>query len=301
MNTLHGPTELYAVSARGGAATRITHQNDARVAAARFGKFEQFAFTGAKGDSVYAYFVYPVDFDPARKYPLAFLVHGGPQGSFGNDFHYRWNPQAYAGAGYAALMIDFHGSTGYGQAFTDAIRNDWGGAPYEDLMRGLDDAIARFGCIDRDRMAALGASYGGYMVNWIAGNTDRFKCLVSHDGNLDERMAYFDTEELWFPEWEHGGAPWQNPAAYAKHNPIDRVDRWKTPTLVVHGAKDFRVVETQGMSVFTALQRRGIPSKFLYFPDENHWVLKPQNSKFWHETVIGWLDQWLKGSATAAR
>jgi len=301
MHSLQGPTELYAVAARGGAATRVTHLNDARVAAARFGKSEQYTFTGAHGDSVYAYFVYPTDFEPSRKYPLAFLVHGGPQGSFGNDFHYRWNPQAYAGAGYAVLMVDFHGSTGYGQDFTDAIRNDWGGAPYEDLMKGLDDALDRFECIDRDRIGALGASYGGYMINWIAGNTDRFKTLVNHDGTFDERMAYFDTEELWFPEWEHGGTPWQNPEAYAKHNPVTRVDRWKTPMLVVHGAKDFRVVETQGLATFNALQRRGIPSKLLYFPDENHWVLKPQNSKLWHETVIGWLDQWLKGSATAAR
>jgi dipeptidyl aminopeptidase/acylaminoacyl peptidase len=284
------------MAARGGKPAPVTRLNAERVAAARFGKPEQFRFVGAKGDSVYGWIVYPVDYEPGRKYPVAFLIHGGPQGSFGNDFHYRWNPQAYAGAGYAAVMVDFHGSTGYGQDFTDAIRGDWGGAPYEDLMLGLDWALDRYSWLDSNRVGALGASYGGYMINWIAGHTDRFKCLVSHDGTLNERMAYFDTEELWFPEWEHHGTPWENPESYTKHSPDLYVQNWKTPMLVVHSAKDLRVVETQGMSVFTALQRRGIPSKFLYFPDENHWVLKPQNSILWHETVIGWLDQWLKPS-----
>ena len=237
----------------------------------------------------------PADFDPSRKYPVAFLIHGGPQGSFGNDFHYRWNPQTYAGAGYAVVMVDFHGSTGYGQKFTDAINGDWGGKPLEDLQKGLEAAIAKNSWMDGERVCALGASYGGYMINWIAGMwPDRFRCLVCHDGNLDERMAYFDTEELWFPEWEHKGTPWENPEGYAKHNPIDLVKNWKTPTLVVHGGRDYRVVDTQGISTFTALQRKGIPSRFLYFPDENHWVLQPQNSLLWHETVLQWLDRWTK-------
>jgi dipeptidyl aminopeptidase/acylaminoacyl peptidase len=294
LNSLSGPTELYTVGPDGKGIARVTRFNDAKVEAAAMGAFEQFSFTGAKGDKVYGYLVRPVNFDPARKYPVAFLIHGGPQGSFGNDFHYRWNPHAYAGAGYAAVMIDFHGSTGYGQVFTDAINGDWGGAPYEDLMKGLDHALKTYAFLDKDRVGALGASYGGYMINWIAGQTDRFKCLVSHDGNLDEKMAYFDTEELWFPEWEHGGTPWSNPKGYAKHNPVDFVQNWKTPMLIVHGGKDYRVVDTQGMSSFTTLQRKGIPSKFLYFPDENHWVLKPANSILWHETVLGWLDRWLK-------
>jgi len=294
LHSLQGPTELYTVARSGGDIRRVTSVNDARIEATRRGKAEQFTFTGANGDTVYGYIVYPVDFDPARRYPVAFLVHGGPQGSFGNDFHYRWNPQSYAGAGYAAVMIDFHGSTGYGQEFTDAINGDWGGAPFEDLMKGLDFALAKYPFLDRDRMGALGASYGGYMINWIAGHTDRFKALVCHDGNLDERMAYYDTEELWFPEWEHGGTPWDNPEGYVEHNPIDYVDRWKTPTLVIHGVKDYRVVYTQGLSTFTALQRRGVPSKLLIFPDENHWVLKPANSIQWHDTVLAWLDQWLK-------
>jgi dipeptidyl aminopeptidase/acylaminoacyl peptidase len=239
--------------------------------------------------------VKPANFDASRKYPVAFLIHGGPQGSFGNNFHYRWNPQTYTGAGYGVVMIDFHGSTGYGQAFTDAINGHWGDRPLEDLQKGLDAALAHASWLDGTRVAALGASYGGFMINWIAGNwPDRFRCLVSHDGNLDERFAYYSTEELWFPEWEHGGTPWDNPEGYTKFNPIDHVGKWKTPMLVVHSARDFRVVDAEGMATFTALQRRAIPSKFLYFPDENHWVLKPQNSILWHETVLAWLAQWTK-------
>ncbi len=290
---LRSPVELWTIAADGSDRRALTSFNAERVAAARMGAYEQFTFAGAKGDTVHGFLVKPADFQPGRRYPVAFLIHGGPQGSFGDHFHYRWNPQAYAGAGYAAVMIDFHGSTGYGQAFCDAIRGDWGGAPYEDLMKGLDAALEKYPFLDGERVAALGASYGGYMINWIAGHTDRFRCLVNHDGNLDERLAYFDTEELWFPEWDHQGVPWEEPEHYARHNPIDFVAQWKTPMLVIHGALDFRVVETQGMSTFTALQRRGIPSRFLYFPDENHWVLKPQNSRLWHQTVLGWLAEWV--------
>jgi dipeptidyl aminopeptidase/acylaminoacyl peptidase len=295
LDSMKGPAELQSIRPDGGDRKKLTAINDARVAAARMGEPEQFTFKGAGSDTVHAYIVKPVDFDASKKYPVAFLIHGGPQGSFGNDFHYRWNPQAYAGRGYAAVMVDFHGSTGYGQAFTDAINGDWGGKPLEDLKKGLDAALAKYPWMDGGNVAALGASYGGYMINWIAGNwSDRFKCLVAHDGNLDERFAYFATEELWFPEWEHGGTPWDNPDGYAKHNPVDFVKNWKTPTLVVHGGKDYRVVETGGFATFTALQRLGIPSKFLYFPDENHWVLKPQNSVLWHDTVLDWLDRWTK-------
>ena len=295
MDSLLGPAELYACKPDGSGLQKLTKLNDEKLAAAKLGAPEQMSFKGAHGDTVYAWVVKPVDFDASKKYPVAFLIHGGPQGSFSDDFHYRWNPQAYAGRGYAAVMVDFHGSTGYGQKFTDAINGDWGGAPFEDLKAGLAAALAKYPWMDGDRVAALGASYGGWMINWIAGNwPDRFRCLVAHDGNLDERFAYFATEELWFPEWEHGGTPWDAPAGYAKHNPVDHVSKWKTPTLVIHGGKDFRVVETGGFATFTALQRKGIPSKFLYFPDENHWVLKPQNSILWHDTVLDWLDRWTK-------
>ncbi len=285
------PGELFSMRADGSDLKQVTHFNDARVKAITWGESEQFSFKGAKGDTVYGFVMKPAGYK-AGKVPVAMLIHGGPQGSFGDHFHYRWNPQAYAGRGYGVVFIDFHGSTGYGQAFTDAIRGDWGGAPYEDLMLGLDAALAKFTWLDKTRMTALGASYGGYMINWINGHTDRFKALVCHDGNLDERMAYYDTEELWFPEWEHGGTAWDHPAEYTKHNPIDFVKNWKTPTLVIHGALDYRVVDTQGMSTFTALQRKGVASRFLHFPDENHWVLKPQNSKLWHDEVLAWLDKY---------
>jgi dipeptidyl aminopeptidase/acylaminoacyl peptidase len=256
------------------------------------------SFRGAAGDTVFAWIVEPIDFDPGKKYPVAFLVHGGPQGSFGNDFHYRWNPQVYAARGYAVVMVDFHGSTGYGQAFTDSIRGDWGGKPFEDLKIGLDAALRAYPWMDGDRVAALGASYGGWMMNWIAGHwPDRFRALVTHDGFLDSRYSYFATEELWFTEWEFLGTPWENEALYEKWNPVRHVGSWRTPTLVVHGGKDYRVVETDGFSVFNALQRRGIPSKLLYFPDENHWVLKPANSILWHDTVLDWIDRFTLGAA----
>jgi dipeptidyl aminopeptidase/acylaminoacyl peptidase len=229
------------------------------------------------------------------------LIHGGPQGSFGDHFHYRWNPQAYAGHGYATVFIDFHGSTGYGQKFTDAISGDWGGAPYEDLMTGLDFALKKYPWMDASKTVALGASYGGYMINWIAGNwSDQFKCLVNHDGVFDARMMGYATEELWFDEWEHGGTPYEKPEAYEKFNPVNHVAKWKTPMLVIQGQLDFRIPAEQGLGAFTALQRRGIESQFLYFPDENHWVLKPHNSILWYDTVQAWLDHYLK-PGTASR
>jgi dipeptidyl aminopeptidase/acylaminoacyl peptidase len=295
LNNLQSPVELYSAKSNGSDVREITNINADKVAAACMGDYEQFTFAGWNDETVYCYVVKPVDFDAGKKYPVAFLIHGGPQGSFGNTFHYRWNPQAYAGAGYAAVMVDFHGSTGYGQAFCDSIRGDWGGKPLEDLQKGLTAALERYPWMDGRRVGALGASFGGYMINWIAGNwPDRFRCLVNHDGNICERMAYFDTEELWFLEWDHLGTPWDNPEGYEEHNPVNFVKNWKTPMLVIHGALDFRVAETQGLGTFNALQRRGIPSKLLYFPDESHWVLKPANSILWHETVITWLDQWLK-------
>jgi dipeptidyl aminopeptidase/acylaminoacyl peptidase len=297
-DTFGSPVDLFSVGAAGGDLQRLTEVNAERLAAVRMGEAEGFTFAGANGDTVHAWLVKPVDFDPARRYPLAFLIHGGPQGSFSNEFHYRWNPQPYAGAGYAAVMVDFHGSTGYGQAFTDAIREDWGGKPLEDLERGLAATLARYPWIDGGRACALGASYGGYMINWIAGSwaaegePGPFRCLVDHDGVFDQRMMYYATEELWFPEWEHGGPYFANPEGHERYNPALHVDRWRTPMLVVHGALDFRIPLSQGLGTFTALQRRGVPSRLLVFPDENHWVQKPANSLLWHQTVLAWLARW---------
>jgi dipeptidyl aminopeptidase/acylaminoacyl peptidase len=295
LDHLKSPVELHTVSYDGKSSRKITAINKPLLDAVRMGEPEQFSFKGWNDETVHGWIVRPVDFDPAKRYPVAFLIHGGPQGSFDNHFHYRWNPQAYAGAGYAAVFVDFHGSTGYGQAFTDSIRNDWGGKPLEDLQKGLEAALEEYPWMDGDRVSALGASYGGYMINWIASQwPDRFRALVCHDGNLDERMAYFNTEELWFPEWDHAGTPWTNPDGFEKHNPVNHVDKWKTPMLVIHGALDYRVVDTQGIATFNLLQRRGIPSRFLYFPDESHWVLSPANGILWHEEVLAWLDKWTK-------
>jgi len=227
------------------------------------------------------------------KAPIAFLVHGGPQGSFGNGWSYRWNPAVFTGAGYGAVMIDFHGSTGYGQAFTDAINRDWGGKPFEDLKLGLAAATAKYSWLDRDRTCAAGGSYGGYMINWIAGNwPDGFRCLVTHDGVFDARAMAYETEELWFDEWEHGGPYYEKPQEFEKWNPVLHVDKWKTPMMIIHGEKDFRIPDTQGLGAFTALQRRDIPSRLVIFPDENHWVLKPKNSIEWYHQVLGWMDKW---------
>ena len=295
IDNLQSPVELYSVKSDGSNVREITQINAEKIALAQMGEYEQFSFKGWNEEEVYCYVVKPAEFNPRKKYPVAFLIHGGPQSSFGNHFHYRWNPQAYAGAGYAAVMVDFHGSTGYGQAFTDSINGDWGGKPLEDLQKGLATVLKRYPWMGRDRVGALGASFGGYMINWIAGNwPGRFRCLINHDGNLDERMAYFNTEELWFPEWDHIGTPWDNPKGYEKHNPVNHIKNWQDPMLVIHGALDFRVADTQGLSTFSTLQRLGINSKLLYFPDEGHWVLKPHNSILWHETVIDWLDRWLK-------
>jgi dipeptidyl aminopeptidase/acylaminoacyl peptidase len=292
-DTLKMPVELFTMKPDGSDVRQLTHLNDDRLKKIQFGDYEQFSFKGAKGDTVYGYVIKPSGFT-GGKAPVAFLIHGGPQGSFGDHFHYRWNPEFYAGHGYAVVMIDFHGSTGYGQAFTDAISGDWGTAPLEDLMSGLDAAIAKYSWLDGNRVAALGASYGGYMINWLNGHTDRFKALVCHDGIFDTRFAYYDTEEVWFPEWEHKGVPWMNPEEFSKYNPADFVKNWKTPTLVVHGSLDYRIPESHGFASFTALQRKGIPSRFLSFPDENHWVVKPQNSKLWHDEVLAWIDRFTK-------
>jgi dipeptidyl aminopeptidase/acylaminoacyl peptidase len=289
----------------GGKPQQLTTLNAQRLADVRFGEYEQFSFAGANGDTVHGYVMKPWNATPGvatpgvatpgAKYPIAFLVHGGPQGSFGNSWSYRWNPQVYAGAGYATVFIDFHGSTGYGQKFTDSISGDWGGKPLEDLKKGLAAAVAKYPWLDRERACALGASYGGYMMNWIEGNwSDGFRCIVNHDGVFDTRGMAYSTEEQWFTDWENGGAYFTVPENHERFNPVHHVAKWKTPMLVVQGDLDFRIPTAQGLSTFTALQRRGIESKLLVFPDENHWVLKPANSVLWHRTVLGWLDQHLK-------
>jgi dipeptidyl aminopeptidase/acylaminoacyl peptidase len=294
-SSLASPDDLYAVGFGGGRPAQLTHVNQALLAARRLGDSEQFNFPGWNDENVFGYVVKPADFKPDKKYPVAVLIHGGPESSLANDWSYRWNAQTFAGAGYGVLMIDFHGSTGYGRAFTDSINGDWGGKPFDDIRKGIEAALKQYPWLDGTDMCALGGSFGGYMINWIAGQwPDRFKCLVSHAGIFDNRSMYYSTEELWFPEWENGGPEYMNPAAYSKHNPVDFVSKWKTPTLVIAGQLDYRVPYTQGLSVFTALQRLGVPSEFLYFPDENHWVLKPANSVQWYDTVIAWLNRWTR-------
>jgi dipeptidyl aminopeptidase/acylaminoacyl peptidase len=255
---------------------------------------EPFFFAGAHGDQVEGSLVKPPDFDPGKKYPVKFLVHGGPEGAWGDDWSFRWNPELFAADGYVVVMINFHGSTGYGQKFIDAINGDWGGAPFEDLMKGLNYVDEHYSFVDKDRECALGASYGGYMVNWILGHTDRFKCIVSHDGMFNAESAWGTTEELWFNEWEFKGTPYDNRAMYQKWSPDQYARNFKTPTLVIHGQKDYRLDVSEGFQLFTTLQRLGVPSKMLYFPDEGHWVLKPQNSRLWYKTVNDWVDQWVK-------
>lgn len=252
----------------------------------------RFSFAGAGGATVWGQITKLDGRDGPM--PAILYVHGGPQGSFNDGWSTRWNPRVVASRGYAVISVDFHGSTGYGQAFTDAINRDWGGKPLEDLQKGLAAALALDPQIDGTRACAMGASYGGYMMNWIAGQwPDRFDCLVQHDGLFDMRSFYYTTEELWFPRWDFGGSYAANPELYEKWNPVHHVDKWKTPMLVVTGQKDFRVPYTQALGAFTALQERGVPAQLLVFPGENHWVLGAKNSLQWHETVFAWLDRWL--------
>ncbi|MFH1017162.1 MAG: S9 family peptidase [Pseudomonadota bacterium] len=285
------PKEIYATDPASGKALRVSHVNSERLSTMRISQPEEFWFSN-DGRKLHGWILKPVDFREGQKYPLAFLVHGGPQASWEDNFHYRWNPEFYAGAGYVTVQIDFRGSAGYGQAFTDAIHGNWGPGPFSDLMAGLKEVLKTRTYIDKERMCALGASFGGYMTNWIAGQEHPFKCLVTHDGDLDTTSSYFNTDELWFPEWDMTGPPWEKADVYERNSPMRNVGKWKTPMLVIQGGKDFRVVEAEGISTFNALARRGIPGKFLYFPDEGHWVLKPQNSRLWHQTVLDWLDRW---------
>jgi dipeptidyl aminopeptidase/acylaminoacyl peptidase len=272
----------------------LTHLNASVLNQVEMTPLESFWFNGAEKSKVEGFMVKPPGFNPQQKYPLKFLIHGGPQQAWGDDWSYRWNPELFAAGGYVVVMINFRGSTGYGQKFIDEINGDWGGRAYVDLMSGLDYIEKNYSFIDRDRECALGASFGGWMVNWILGHTTRFKCLVSHDGEFNNESSYGTTEELWFPEWEFKGTPWMNRAMYRKWSPHLFAENFKTPTLVVHGQLDYRLDVSEGFQLFTTLQRLKVPSKMLYFPDEGHWVLKPQNSQLWYKTVNGWVDSWVK-------
>lgn len=299
-SSLAAPAEVFAANASGGNARQLTQTNAALLAQLDLNPAEDFEYAGALKAKIHGFIVKPPQFDKSKKYPMVLLIHGGPQGAWLDNWGYRWNAQMWAARGYVTVMINPHGSTGYGQAFTEQISGDWGGAVYDDLMRGVDHVIAQ-GYVDPNRIGAAGGSYGGYMVNWILGHTDRFKALVSHAGIFNTTSMYA-TEELWFQEWEFKGAPWENPELYAKWSPHLFAKNFKTPTLVVHGELDYRVPVGEGLQLFSTLQRKGVPSKLLYYPDEGHWILKPQNSELWYKTVLGWLDQWLKpNSATAAR
>ena len=293
-NSVFAPDDLYRVNAKGQIA-QLTNLNRDLLAELDPIAFKKFNFTGANNDRVWGFTL--KNQNAAAKLPIAFLVHGGPQGSFSNSWSFRWNPRLFAAPGYAVVSVDFHGSTGYGQAFTDSIRNNWGGWPLEDLQKGLAFATSQDPQLDADRACALGGSYGGYMMNWIEGQwPDRFKCIVQHDGVFDARAMAYETEELWFDEWEHGAkAYFEDPAAFEKWNPVNYVQNWKTPQLVITSEKDFRIPYTQGLAAFTALQRRNIPSRLVIFPDENHWVLKPKNSIQWYDEVFQWLGRWMGG------
>lgn len=278
----------------------ITHLNDDLLAQLDFPPMESFWFTAKDGTKLQGFIIRPPGFDAAKKYPVKFLIHGGPQGAWGDSWSYRWNAELFAANGYVVVMINPRGSTGYGQAIVDGVNGDWGGKPFTDLMEGLDYAEQHYSFIDKDRECALGASYGGYMANWVLGHTTRFKCIVSHDGMFNPESAYGTTEEMWFNEWEFKGKPWdyygkpdsENP--YRKWAPMMSARNFKTPTLVVHGQLDYRLDVSEGYQLFDTLQRLGVPSKMLYFPDEGHWVLKPQNSQLWWKTVNDWVDQWTK-------
>ncbi|MBI3005764.1 MAG: S9 family peptidase [Ignavibacteriales bacterium] len=288
---IHKPAEIYKMDIQRADIRKITSINDERAQQLDMSPLEDFWFEGTEGAKVHGWIVKPPSFSAAKKYPMVYLIHGGPQGQWGDQFHYRWSAQMFASRGYVVAMVNPRGSTGYGHKFTDEITGDWGGKVYDDLMKGVDYILKTYAFVDGNRLAAAGASYGGYMVNWIAGHTDRFKCLVNHDGVYNPSSMYGTTEELWFVEWEYKGTPYQNPELYKKWSPLEYASRFKTPMLVVHGQQDFRVDVSEGFQVFTALQRQGVKSKMLYFPDEGHWVMKPANAELWYKTVLDWIDE----------
>jgi dipeptidyl aminopeptidase/acylaminoacyl peptidase len=292
-NSLNRPNEIFSIARNGKEEKQLTHENDALFANIEMGAVSELVYDGAAGAKVQSWLIKPPAFDATKKYPAIVLIHGGPQGAWGDGWSYRWNAQMFASRGYVVFMPNPRGSTGFGQKFVEEISGDWGGKVYTDIMNGVDQ-VAALPYVDQLRMGAAGGSYGGYMVNWILGHTDRFKALVSHAGVYNLESMAGVTEEQWFTDWEFQGTPWDNPEQYEKWSPHRFAKHFKTPTLVVHGELDFRVPIGEGMQLYTTLQRRNVPSKLLYFPDEGHWILKPQNSELWYRTVLGWMDQWLK-------
>jgi len=279
----------------------LTRLNRTLLAQLDIPDMEHYWFHGSGGPRVEGFLVRPPGFDPEKKYPVKFLIHGGPQGAWGDSWSYRWNAELFAADGYAVVMVNPRGSTGYGQAFVDGVNGDWGGRHYIDLMRGLDAAETQFPFLDKTRECALGASYGGYMADWILGHTDRFRCIVSHDGMFNPEYAYGTSDELWFNEWEFRGTPWTNRLMYRRWSPMLFAARFKTPTLVVHSQLDYRLDLSEGIQLFTTLQRLNVPSEMLYFPDEGHWILKPQNSQLWYKTVNAWCDRWTQAPVTSSK
>ena len=287
------PPELYKVSSAGGAPVPLSRLNDSLLAEFKLPVFDEMNTIGGEGAKVHSFILKPTGFDAKKKYPVLFLIHGGPQGAWHESWSYRWNPQVFAAAGFVVVMPNPRGSTGYGQQFTDEINSDWGGKVYDDIMSAVDE-IAKKDWADPERFAAAGGSYGGYMVNWMLGHTQRFKAFVSHAGVFDLRSMAGETEELWFPQWEFKGMPWDNPDLYARLSPSFFVNEFKTPTLVIHGERDYRVPYGQGLQLFSALQLKKVPSKLLVFPDEGHWILKPQNSELWYRSFLEWVGEWTK-------
>lgn len=289
------PNDIYRMNIETGKVTQLTHTNDALLATLDMNPWESFWFEGAGGTRVEGFMVKPPNFNPKREYPMVYLVHGGPQGQWMDEFHYRWNAEMFAAPGYVVVMVNPRGSTGYGQKFTDEISGDWGGKVYTDLMDGVKYVTDHYPFINKDKIAAAGASYGGYMMNWMEGHNDEgtFKCFVSHDGLYDAVSAFGSTEELWFPLWEFKGTPWSDPALYSKWSPSSYVKNFKTPMLVIHSQNDFRLDVSQGFQLFTALQMQGVPSEMLYFPNEFHFVVKPQDARLWWNTVLGWIGRYI--------
>ncbi len=287
------PAEIFRATSAGGAGVALTHLNDGVLAGSALQPLEEAWVESTDKTRIHAFIVKPPGFRESEKYPVVFLIHGGPQGSWGEEWSYRWNAQVFAGAGYVVVMPNPRGSTGYGQKFIDEINGDWGGRPFDDIM-AVVDYVSTLKYVDSDRMAAAGASYGGYMIDWMLGHTSRFKAMVSHDGVYDLRSMATSTEELWFPIWEFKGMPWNNPEMYERWSPSNFVKDFKTPTLVIHGELDYRVPLSQGLQLYTALQMQKVPSKLIVFPDEGHWVLKPQDSLLWYTQVLDWIGEWTK-------